>query len=38
MYLGIYTYILSIFFFFGAIQHLFERLFFISWEKNKDGK
>ena len=36
MYLGIYTYILSNFVFFGAIPHLFERLFLISWENNRD--
>ena len=36
MYLGIYTYILSNFVFFGAIPNQFEILFLISWENNRD--
>ena len=36
MYLGIYTYILSNFVFFGAIPNQFERMFLISGENNRD--
>ena len=36
MYVGIYTYILSNFVFFGAIPHQFERIFLISWENHRD--